>query len=108
MEEEIKLRDLGVRHFSRIFKDDLKTNIFDQLKVIKLFSAFLSEEETGIFSSMISLGEVEVALKSFKKDKSPGPDGWPVEFFLGFFDIVGVIFLLLLNLLGSLEGWPVP
>ena len=33
--------------------------------------------------------EVETALKSFKKDKSPGPDVWPVEFFLAFFDLLG-------------------
>ena len=31
-----------------------------------------------------------MALKSFNKDKSPGPDGWPVEFFLAFFDILGI------------------
>ena len=30
-----------------------------------------------------------MALKSFKKDKSPGPDGWPVEFFLALFDLLG-------------------
>ena len=28
-------------------------------------------------------------MKSFEKDKSPGPNGCPVEFFLGFFDLVG-------------------
>ena len=32
---------------------------------------------------------METALKSFKKDKSPGPNGWPVEFYLAFFDILG-------------------
>jgi hypothetical protein len=30
-----------------------------------------------------------VALLSFNKDRSPGPDGWTVEFFLQFFDLVG-------------------
>jgi hypothetical protein len=29
-----------------------------------------------------------MALKSFKKDKSPGPDGWTVEFYLFFFDLI--------------------
>jgi hypothetical protein len=30
-----------------------------------------------------------VSLKSFSKDKSPGPNGWTVEFYLHFFDLVG-------------------
>ena len=42
-----------------------------------------------MFSSEITLAEDEGDLKSLKKDKSPKPDGWPVEFFLGFFDLVG-------------------
>ena len=61
----------------------------DQLKVVKLFPAFLSSEEADIFVSEVSLGEVEGALKSFQKDKIPGPDGWPVEFFLVLFDLLG-------------------
>jgi hypothetical protein len=28
-------------------------------------------------------------MKSFQKGKSPGPDGWSIEFFLGFFDLLG-------------------
>ena len=28
-------------------------------------------------------------LHSFKKDRSPSPDGWPVEFCLHFFDLLG-------------------
>ena len=36
-----------------------------------------------------TLKEVEDVLKGFKKDKSPGPDGWAVEFYLHFFDLVG-------------------
>jgi len=45
----------------------------------------------------VSLGELESTLKWFKRDKSPGPDGWPVEFYLTFFDILGP------NLLGVVE-----
>jgi hypothetical protein len=30
-----------------------------------------------------------MSLKVFAKDKSPGPDGWTVKFFIHFFDLVG-------------------
>jgi hypothetical protein len=36
-----------------------------------------------------TLQEILAALKSFSLDKSPGPDGWTVEFYLHFFDLVG-------------------
>ena len=60
-----------------------------QLKFIRLFPSFISAEESESFTCQISSAEVEAALKSFKKDKSLGPDGWPVEFYLDFFEILG-------------------
>jgi len=33
--------------------------------------------------------ELEEVLHSFQKDKSPGPDGWPVEFYLGLLELLG-------------------
>ena len=36
----------------------------------------------------ITLKEVDSTLKLFAKDKSPGFDGWTVEFFLHLFDIL--------------------
>ena len=46
--------------------------------------------------SPVSKDEVEATLKSMQKEKSPGLDGWTVEFFLHFFyslgdDLVAVI-----------------
>eukprot|EP00253_Pinus_taeda_P027341 PITA_27341 len=35
------------------------------------------------------MAELEATLKWFKKDKSPGPDGWTIEFYLAFFDLLG-------------------
>jgi len=35
------------------------------------------------------MGELERTLNWFKKDKSPGPDGWIIEFYLAFYDIIG-------------------
>jgi len=33
---------------------------------------------------------LEIVLHSFQKDKSPGPNGWTIEFFLGFYDLLKV------------------
>jgi hypothetical protein len=37
----------------------------------------------------VTLEELKIVMNSFQKDKSPGPDGWTIEFFLGFFDVIG-------------------
>jgi hypothetical protein len=37
----------------------------------------------------VTLEELKVVLNSFQKDKIPRPDGWTIEFFLGFFDSIG-------------------
>jgi hypothetical protein len=37
-----------------------------------------------------SLLEIPVALKSFSNGKSPGPNGWTIEFYLHLFDLVGL------------------
>ena len=89
MEEEEALKELGLRHFSHIFRDDKQTCILAQLKVVMLYPSMLSFEDACGFIESVSLIEIEGALRSFKKDKSPGPNGWPVEFFLHFFDLVG-------------------
>ena len=33
--------------------------------------------------------ELRDTLQSFQKDKSLGPDDWSIEFYLGFFDLIG-------------------
>ena len=89
IEDEAQLKLLGVSHFLSLFSDDGQTNIDDQLKVIRLFPSFVLEEEKESFLSDFSLSEIEGVLKGFKKDKSLGPNGWPVEFYLHFFELVG-------------------
>ena len=37
----------------------------------------------------VSKQELLVVMHSFQKGKSLGPDGWPIKFYLGFFDLLG-------------------
>ena len=83
------LKKLGKEHFSYLFSDDKSFDIAEQLNVVRLFLHMTTDEDINCFLKPISGPEVEAVLRGFKKDKSLGPDGWPVEFFLAFFDLVG-------------------
>lgn len=40
-------------------------------------------------ASPITLNEIKTVLEGFSLSKIPGPNGWTIEFFLSFFDLVG-------------------
>ena len=54
-----------------------------------LYPNMISFVDAPCLTQPVSLVEIESALNSFKKDRSPGPDGWPAEFYLHFFDLLG-------------------
>ena len=41
-----------------------------------------------VLENLVTKEEVLEVLKEFMKDKSPGPEGWAVEFYLHFFELV--------------------
>ena len=53
------------------------------------FPRFTNEEDNRMLMEKVTLEELKDVMNSFQKDKSPGPDGWTIEFFLGFFDFIG-------------------
>jgi len=52
------------------------------------FPRFLGEEEAQDLNSPVTLVKLEGTLKWFKKDKSPRPNGWTIEFYLAFYDLL--------------------
>eukprot|EP00253_Pinus_taeda_P010417 PITA_10417 len=84
-----KLASLGKRHFERIFADSGEASIAQVLRTAQCFPRFVEEEEAEDLSRPVSKEEVEAAMKIMAKDKSPGPDGWTIELFLFFFDVIG-------------------
>jgi hypothetical protein len=56
--------------------------------VAGLFTRWISEDEARDLYLPVTKMELKSVLSQFKRDKSPGPDGWTVEFFLHFFDLV--------------------
>jgi len=55
-----------------------------------LLSFFMRFSWIPILTSPVTLEELEGVLKWFKKDKSLGPDGWSIEFYLAFYDLLAL------------------
>jgi hypothetical protein len=49
----------------------------------------VGEEENERMYRAVTREELIYVLNSFKKDRSPGLDGWTVEFYIEFFDLLG-------------------
>jgi hypothetical protein len=76
-------------YFTNFYKARSEVLFSSQVKVAKLYSQSITAEENSLLLRPCNIQEVLAPLKSFSKDKSPGPDGWTVEFYLHFFDLVG-------------------
>jgi len=59
------------------------------MRIAQLFPKFVDHEDALELTKEVTLGELEATLKWFKRDKSPGPDGWNVEVYLAFFETLG-------------------
>ena len=90
IEDEHALKELGKRHFAHISCDDKQTCLLTQLQVVSLYPSMISQVNASSLIAHVTMPEIEKALKSFKKDRNPGPDGWPVDFYLHFFDLLGL------------------
>eukprot|EP00253_Pinus_taeda_P006494 PITA_06494 len=58
-------------------------------RAIWLKAGFLEEDEAEDLYFQVTKEEVESTIKSMAKEKSPRPDGWSIELFLHFFDLIG-------------------
>ena len=54
-----------------------------------LFPRLVIEQDSLLLESLCTREEIWDVLKAFVKDRSTRPDGWTMEFFAFFFDLVG-------------------
>jgi hypothetical protein len=83
------LKSAAVNYFQPFFEQNPTANLQSSVSVARLFPHSVTREDALQLDKPCTLQEISAALKSFSKDKSPGPDGWTVEFYLHFFDLVG-------------------
>jgi hypothetical protein len=78
----------GVNHFSSLFKEDTHATIEEVIRLSNSFPSFINEEDNQALIKEVGKEELYQTLLSFQKDKSLGPDGLPVEFFLGCYEFI--------------------
>jgi hypothetical protein len=83
------LANMGKKHFQTLFKDDRRANLADIIKLALYFPSFVDEEKNQNLYAEVTEVELKDTMQSFQKDKIPGPDGWSIEFYLGFFELIG-------------------
>jgi hypothetical protein len=71
-----------------LFKESKHVKFGNILKQISLFLKLIDEEVNEDLYCEITKEKLLAVISNFRKDKSPRPDGWTVEFFEHFFDIV--------------------
>jgi hypothetical protein len=85
---------ITLRKFFKPTQTDITT---DQVGVASQYPKMLDEDESRDLYKPVTILELKSILTVFKKEKSPGPDGWSVEFFLHFFDLVSEDLLALVE-----------
>ena len=77
------LFEVGANHFSRLFMEDDRALVAQMMRMVSLYPSYVNEEKNVDLMEEITLGEQNESIYSMQKDKSHGPDGWPMDFFTG-------------------------
>ena len=84
-----ELSFMEVNHFKSIFVAQQGSSIAEIIKIAGFFPHFVGQEENDSLLKEVTMFELLATLQSFQRDKIQGPNGWPIEFYLGFYDIIG-------------------
>lgn len=84
-----QLASLANYHFKQTYRAPPVENLAEIIQVAQLFPCFLDQEAGMELNKENTIGELEAAIKWFKRDKSPGPDGWSIKFYSAFFETLG-------------------
>eukprot|EP00253_Pinus_taeda_P025238 PITA_25238 len=79
---------LGSTHFKNLYKNTRSSTIANIIHIVGHFPRFVNRDEAKTLFDPVTPGELEGTLKWFKKDKSPGSDGWTIEFYIAFYELL--------------------
>lgn len=82
------LEKLAKDHFQNLFKANGRATIANIVRLTLFFPRFVNDEDNKLLYE-VSEAKLQEVLHSFQKDKSPGPNGWSIEFFQVFYELIG-------------------
>lgn len=77
-----------VKYFQNSYRRNRDIRMEDIIWGIEPFPSMFDEEQNECLFASFTEEELLSVMKSFKKDKSLGPDGWTIDFFIHFFDLM--------------------
>jgi exonuclease III len=83
-------------YYTRLFTAD-KCDMVAQDAILSNLSRSLSRAEVESCEGLLSIPECKQALDGMSKGKTPGSDGFPMEFFSSFWDVLGADLVRILN-----------
>lgn len=83
-----KLARMGSSHFRNLYKQPQAASIAEIINIAGHFHKFVNEDEAEHLFDPVTPEELESTIKWFKKDRSPGPDGWTIEFYIAFYEFI--------------------
>lgn len=87
--DDFSIKDSVTKHFYGVYSKTKEPGLLHQLEVLNNFPRYFNCEEANRIERPVTRDEVFRTLKLCCVDKSLGPDGWTLEFYLFFFDMLG-------------------
>ena len=75
-------------HFSGLYKEDAGATLRNMMDLVAFYPNTTSVDHDELMFEHVSMEDLKAAISSMKADKSLGLDGFPIEFYVGFLDIL--------------------
>jgi hypothetical protein len=76
------------QYFATLFREESQGDSATEAQVISCFPHLVSREANEKLMNDVTLEELEGIVFQIKRGKAPGPDGFPIEFFQEFWEII--------------------
>ena len=82
------IKKLAFQHFNQLYSDNGEADPLSQADLLSEIQPSITEEENKEVEKLISENEIIEAIWTLHLDKSPGPDGFTINFYRAAWDII--------------------